>query len=60
MVYPAFLHYKEPIAKEKFEKVASYLNIANENKNLFEHVTELLKKVGLTDSFKRANISEEE
>jgi alcohol dehydrogenase class IV len=60
MVYPAFLQYKEPIAKEKFEKVASYLNKANENKNLFEHVTELLKKVGLTDSFKRANISEEE
>jgi alcohol dehydrogenase class IV len=60
MVYPAFLEYKQPLAKDKFEKVASYLNEEGENKNLIEHITGLLKQVGLSDCFTRANISEEE
>lgn len=60
MVYPAFLKFKQPLAKEKFHKVATYLNRENENKDLVERITELLKQIGLDDCFKRAAISEEE
>jgi alcohol dehydrogenase class IV len=60
MVYPAFLEYKQPLANDKFEKVATYLNQEGENKNLIEHIIGLLEQVGLSDCFKRANITEEE
>ena len=60
MVYPAFLKYKYPLAKEKFETVATYLNKENENKDLYEHITGLLRQIGLDDCFKIATISDEE
>ena len=60
IVYPAFLKYKQPLAKDKFEKVASYLNNGNENKDLIEHITNLLEQVGLSDCYKRAKITEDE
>ena len=60
MVYPAFLRYKEHLAKEKFKTVTNYLNKENENKDLFDHITELLKKIGLSDCYHRAKITAEE
>lgn len=60
MVYPAFLKYKYPLAKEKFDAVATYLNKENENKDLYEHITGLLRQIRLDDCFKRAAISDEE
>lgn len=60
MVYPAFLTFREKTAKEKFDRVATYMNNGNPGKNLIDLIKELLHKTGLSHSFNRANINKEE
>lgn len=60
MVYPAFLHFRVQTAKEKFDRVATYINDGKPGKNLIELIQDLLQKVGLADSYKRACINQDE
>jgi len=48
IVYPEFLKYKEPLAKEKFARVARYINSENDNRSLEERILDLMETVKLS------------
>lgn len=60
IVYPEFLKYKEPMAQEKFEKVAQFINSENDSRTLRERIMDLLKTVKLSEALQRINLTEEE
>lgn len=60
IVYPEFLKYKEPLAQEKFERVARYINSENDNRSLQERIIDLLETVQLSEALQRTNLTEDE
>lgn len=60
IVYPEFLKYKEPLAQEKFERVAKYINSENEGRSLRERIIDLLETVKLSEALQRVNLTEAE
>lgn len=60
IVYPEFLKYKEPLAQEKFERVAKYINSENDKRSLPERIIDLLETVKLSEALQRTNLTEDE
>ncbi|MDB4292232.1 iron-containing alcohol dehydrogenase [Maribacter sp.] len=60
IVYPEFLKYKEPLAAEKFERVASYINSDSDSRTLRERIIDLLETVQLSEALQRVNLTESE
>jgi len=60
IVYPEFLKYKEPLAQEKFARVARYINAENDSRSLRERIIELLETVKLSEALQRTNLTEAE
>lgn len=60
IVYPEFLKYKEPLAQEKFARVAQYINSENDSRSLRERIIDLLETVKLSEALQRTNLTEDE
>ncbi|MFH6603163.1 iron-containing alcohol dehydrogenase [Maribacter algicola] len=60
IVYPEFLKYKEPLAQDKFDRVARYINSKDDDRSLGERIIGLMKKVRLSEALQRANLTKEE
>ena len=60
IVYPEFLKYKEPLAQEKFARVARYINSENDSRSLRERIIDLLETVKLSEALQRTNLTEAE
>lgn len=60
IVYPEFLKYKEPLAQEKFDRVARYINSENDRRSLSDRIIDLLETVKLSEALQRTNLTEEE
>lgn len=60
IVYPEFLKYKEPLAQEKFDRVARYINSENDRRSLGDRIIDLLETVKLSEALQRTNLTEEE
>jgi alcohol dehydrogenase class IV len=60
IVYPEFLKYKEPLAQEKFARVARYINAENDSRSLRERIIDLLETVKLSEALQRTNLTEAE
>lgn len=60
MVYPEFLKYKAPLAQEKFNRVARYINSEDDTRTLSERIIDLLETVKLSEALQRTNLSKEE
>ncbi len=60
IVYPEFLKYKEPLAQEKFARVARYINSKDDTRSLSERIIALLETVKLSEALQRTNLTEDE
>lgn len=60
IVYPEFLKYKEPLAEEKFERVAQFINSPSDSRSLRERIIDLLETVKLSEALQRVNLTETE
>lgn len=60
IVYPEFLKYKEPLAEEKFERVARFINSPSDSRSLRERIIDLLETVKLSEALQRVNLTEAE
>lgn len=60
IVYPEFLKYKEPLAQDKFAKVAAYISTSDDERPMSDHINELLEKVKLSEALERSEITKEE
>ena len=60
IVYPEFLKYKEPLAQEKFARVARYINSKDDTRSLSERIIALLETVKLSEALQRTNLTEHE
>ena len=60
IVYPEFLKYKEPLAQEKFARVARYINSKDDTRSLSERIIALLDTVKLSEALQRTNLTEDE
>lgn len=60
IVYPEFLKHKEPLAQEKFDRVARFINSNDDNRSLSERIIDLLKTVKLSEALQRTNLTKEE
>lgn len=60
MVYPDFLKYKEPLSRDSFKKITTYLDLPDQEGVFSQKVLALLAVTELDQSSKRADLSEEE
>ena len=60
MVYPDFLKYKEPLSRDSFRKITTYLSLPDQKGVFSQEVLALLAITELDQSGKRADLSEEE
>ena len=60
MVYPDFLKYKEPLSRDFFKKITTYLGLPDQEGVFSQKVLALLAVTELDQSCKRAALSEEE
>lgn len=60
MVYPDFLKFKEPLSRDSFKKITTYLNLPDQEGVFSKKVLALLAVTELDQSSKRAALSEEE
>jgi alcohol dehydrogenase class IV len=60
MVYPDFLKYKEPLSRDSFRKITTYLSLPDQKGVFSQEVLALLAVTELDQSGKRADLSEEE
>jgi hypothetical protein len=60
MVYPDFLKFKEPVSRDSFKKITTYLSLPDQEGVFSQKVLALLAVTELDQSSKRAALSDQE